>query len=417
MTSQELNNIIMSMNDINKTFGEMASYHIINMGKQQSYEYNKIMYDLFDKISDISLKIIEDNDTSDKDQREFLITTLENLPRQLGGYNLPISLDMMFRSDGHSFSKLFNVFKESNFQPFSLEITRSFVNTIIKFANTNEFKNMTVFYLCSDEITGLSRHGELVKEKDKYAYNGAHPFGGKKDKLTSMISATISSNFSIEMKKLVDQKTFDQVCEQRKSLPTFDARVFPTNQKLVGLMFLSRILSCYRNTVSELHDYFFGTKAGFGMSSSDKKKHMLDVYEFDFDKQCPPCLKYGIFIKGSKTFVPLKIPKNDDQFVEFLYSKETSEMPVNTTTFEDILNLYPEGNYIPGTIRNNKKEKYHEDMKIRTERMIQKEERSKQRIRPSKEEVIKLRIERKKQKEQMKRKKFEKLGDEKEIPI
>lgn len=53
--------------------------------------------------------------------------------------------------------------------------------------------------------------------------------------------------------------------------PTFDCRIFPINNKLVGSMFLLCILSCYKNCVNEFHDYFFGAKAGFKLTCNDKK--------------------------------------------------------------------------------------------------------------------------------------------------
>jgi len=397
---------------IESGFIDMATFHLIKKDQYLSFEYNKRMSDIYDTISDQALKAL-DWDNFNKDKKDTLTTILENLPRETGGYNIPISLDLMFRSDGHSFSKLFHIFKKNNHQPFSLEITQAFVNTVLKFADTNEFKGMVCFYLCSDEITGLSRHGEIAKDRENNVYTGSHPFGGKRDKLTSMISATISANFFMEMKKMVNEKILDEVCNQRKSLPTFDARVFPTNKTLVGLMFMSRILSCYRNTVSEFHDYFFGTKAGVGISSVDKKKHMLDVYGFDFDKQCPPCLKYGVFVKGSKVFVPTRIPKNDEQFVNFLYAKELTDNLPYMITLEEMLSTYP-STYIPNEIREEKRIKHEQDMKIREEKRAEKEERSRQYVRPSHEEVIRLRLEKKKQKEAKRQEKLEKVSKNKE---
>ena len=391
------------LDEITQLFTKMGIYALTEYKNCLSTEYNNTMSKLFNELSEKVLEIISKN--KDKDLKELVISSLESLPRQLGGHILPISLDLMFRSDGHSFSKLFHAFKKNNLQPFSLNINKVFVNTCLKFASTDEFKSITTFYLCSDEITGLSRHGSLIKEDN--TYTGGHPFGGKRDKLTSMIASTLSANFSLEMGKLVDRKIFDEVCGQRKSLPTFDARVFPTNSKIVGEMFLSRILSCHRNTVSEFHDYFFGTKAGFGMSSTDKKKHMMTDYQYDFDKECPSCLKYGIFIKDGHVLVPTKIPKNDDKFVEFLYEKRFDDLKVSSdefVSFEDMLKLYPEGNYIPETIRTEKNKQYEKNNQIAIEKKLLKEEKSKQYIRPDRDEVIRLRNEKMK----LKHKKIEK---------
>lgn len=74
------------------------------------------MYSLYDKISDIFMKLIKD-----KNQREHIIMMLENFSRNMN-YDIPISLDLMFRADGHNFSKLLKCIKKDDLQPFSLNL-------------------------------------------------------------------------------------------------------------------------------------------------------------------------------------------------------------------------------------------------------------------------------------------------------
>ncbi|AYV78391.1 MAG: hypothetical protein Edafosvirus11_26 [Edafosvirus sp.] len=387
---------------ITDSFIEMAVYHIGNYNHYLTFEYNETMEKIFDKISDDVIKATEVF-RSLKIKKDFkkdeLISMLEDIPRKVGGYNVPLMLDMMFRADGHSFSKLFNVFKKSDLQPFSLAITQSFVDLVKQFSKTNEFTPFQTYFLCSDEITGLSKHGAMTKDMQL----GMHPFGAKRDKVTSMISATLSANFKDILAQYTDEDIVSKTSEQRKSYPTFDARVFPTNKKLVGKMFYSRIQSCYRNSVSEFHDYFFGTKAGHGINTKDKIKHMADEHKFDYEIMCPPCLKYGIFIKSGTAIVPLKKPINDDKFVDFLYSLDDDEknIPFEYILFDDMLALYPDGHYISADILKLKKDKYDNDLKLQKQRELDKLEAGKKYVNPDKEEVLRLRKLKKDKKKQI----------------
>ena len=403
---QKENLSISCLDDVKKQLMKMAQYHLDHYDKAGTYEYSKDMASLYDEASKIVINLSEK-------ERDAIVQLLEDFPRKSGGYNFPISLDMMFRSDGHGFSKLFKMVKTDCLAPFSLKISQAFVNTALKFAQTNEFKGITTLYLCSDEITGLSRHGtESINERDgTLSYiGGAHPFGGKRDKVTSMISATLTANFAPFMEMATSHELFDKVCEKRKSLPTFDARAFPVNRGVVGLMVQSRLLSCYRNTVSELHDYFFGTKAGHGLDCKEKRRRMLEKFDFDFNNDCPAFLKFGVFVKGNRAYVPSKIPALDSTFVEFLYAKESDYALTNEEfhkkivqdfsknceiiPFEEVMAMYPNG-YISEKVKEGKRAKYESDMAIQLEQSRLNAEKSKQIIKPSREETIRARAEKK----------------------
>ncbi|AYV83887.1 MAG: Thg1-like protein 1 [Hyperionvirus sp.] len=392
-----------------QTFLEMAQCHLTHFDEVLSFEYNSAMAKLYEKVANHTLKaneLFHQIKSEDKNRKDELIALLEDLPRKLGGYNVPLTLDLMFRADGHTFSKLFSFFKKIDLQPFSLAITQAFIALVFRFGLTNEFSGMETFYLCSDEITGLSKHGVMTEREQL----GAHPFGGKRDKITSMIAATLSANFTPALEIATDEKLVKEIAQQRKSYPTFDARVFPTNQLLVGKMFKSRIQSCYRNTVSEFHDYFFGTKAGHNLNSTIKLKRMLEIHKFDFELMCPPCLKYGVFIKGQKAIVPLKKPFVNDKFIEFLYAKDDFKCPFEFVFFEDMLKAYPHGHYISESLRNEKKVKFEADAKLQHERDQLKADKVAEYPRPSKEEVIRLRQLKKKQKEDAREARAGKIG-------
>ena len=379
---------------IKTEFLEIAKYYI-TCPNELSYEYNIKMNELYDKISDIAKNDII---LKDKDLHTQIINLMENIPRNIGGSIIPISLDLMFRCDGHGFSKFLHFFKKIDHQPFSLQVLKTFITTVVNFSYVNEFSEITTFYMCSDEISGISPHGTPIFEKNKYSYIGAHPFGGRKDKVTSMLSSMISVYFFDSIKKIFDHTILDDIIDKRNVLPAFDARIFPTNRKLVGNMFISRMLSCSRNTVSEFHDYFFGTKDSYKKSSSEKKEHMNDVYNYNYNTQCPNFLKYGIYIKNHKVYVPLKIPNNDGKFIEFLYSK-------NDIQHDDFVLLDDkifDNNYIPNEIIESKQKKHEEHLEKSKQHMKEKEEKSQTYIRPTKEQVQQARIERKKMKEQYK---------------
>ncbi|AYV80500.1 MAG: hypothetical protein Harvfovirus2_30 [Harvfovirus sp.] len=384
---------------ITAAFMEMAGYHLMNHDKIQELSYNNAMCKLYDKVAHHTVKareLLHFIRTEDKNKKDELIAMLEDLPRQMGGFNIPLTLDLMFRADGHGFSKLLGFFKKIDLQPFSLTIAQTFITLVTKFLKTDEFKGMQTCYWCSDEITAVSKHGFITAKEQV----GMHPFGAKRDKITSMISGTLSANFSHILEQATDAKLIAEISSRRKSFPTFDARVFPSNTTLIGHMFKSRVDSCYRNTVSELHDYFFGTKSGHGMNSKLKIKHMLDVFKFDFETMCPPCLKYGVFIKEQKAIVPLRKPIPNDKFVEFLYAKGEIEPPFEYILFEDMLKQYPMGHYIPEQVRNEKKIKYETEAKLNKEKELLKAEKMFEYPRPTKEETVRLRELKKKKKEQ-----------------
>jgi tRNA(His) 5'-end guanylyltransferase len=408
-------------------FCQMASYHVLNYDKHLTVEYMDQMKSLFDNISSNADKaiVLANNNKSEKDA---IMSMLENMPRQIGGYNVPLSTNLMFRADGHGFSSLFKDFKQDNTQPFSLNITKAFIDTVLKFASTNEFKNQfCTYYLCSDEITGLSKGGQKHQEKNgTYVYNGSHPFAAKHDKVTSMISATLSSNFCPIMRQNIDQNLFDKINEKRGSQPTFDARVYPANNKVVGHMFMSRVLSCYRNTVSELHDFFFGVRAGNGKKSKEKKQRMMDSFGFDFDKMCPPCLKYGVFLKHGTVIIPTELPKLTPEFIDFLYqskdmyqSQEGSDkleeekddgcqldlkklVPFACTTFDDMLKEYKDGHYISEEIRQQKKDDYEKKKMQEEINKVTRAEKAKSFVVPSKEQQLLAKLAKKQAKQSKK---------------
>jgi hypothetical protein len=203
----------------------------------------------------------------------------------------------------------------------------------------------------------------------------------------------IASNLSVNFTGLIAP----MFKEDKRPQSIFDARVFPTNIELVSLMFTSRIRSCNRNTVSEFHDYFFGTTSSKGLKGLQKKQHMMDVYNYNFDELCPPCLKFGVFIKGDKIIVPLELPKLSLEFINFLYAKKIKDenIPFKFIFFEDMLKLYLNGEYLPQEIRSRKEKEYElrreETKKINEIKLT----KSLEFIRPSEEEVVRLRLQRK----------------------
>jgi hypothetical protein len=233
---------------------------------------------------------------------------------------------------------------------------------------------------------------------------GSHPFGAKRDKITSMISSTLSANFTPLLEAITGVHLMERIARERKSFPTFDARVFMANRLVVGKMFVSRVKSCYRNAVGEFHDYFFGAKAAHGLSSGEKVERISACYNFHFESMCPPCLKYGVFIKGQKAIVPLTKPYDCDKFVDFLYAKdwEEKDCPFKYVLFEDMMEAYPSGCYIDKEIMDQKRVEFRAAAKMREEKEFLKEARSLEYPRPSREEVLRLRAYKKKNREERK---------------
>jgi hypothetical protein len=143
---------------ITTSFIHMAQYHMENYEAVLSFDYNDTIRSLYDRVAFHSLTALElfrGIKAKHKNKKDVIIGMLEDLPRTIGGYNVPLTLDLVFRADGHAFSKLFGYYKKVDLQPFSLAITKAFISLALKFAQTNEFSGMDTFYLCSDEITGI----------------------------------------------------------------------------------------------------------------------------------------------------------------------------------------------------------------------------------------------------------------------
>ncbi len=376
----QLSNLYLEMDTIYKAHYVRPDKDVFTYYSQMAIIYNKISV----YATDAQIKFPQ--------MKNDIITMIENLPRDLCSFNTPPSLDMMFRSDGHAFSKLFNALKKTNLQPFSLDVTKTFAKLGSVFSKTHEMQGISTLYFCSDEFTGLFPHSGQHLNK----YTSEHIFGGKRDKLNSLIGATFSTNFDDQMQKCLPTNEFEVYrtsCITRKSFPTFDSRIFFVDENIIGQMFLSRIFSCYRNAVSEIHDRFFGTKAGYGLNNKEKKLRMIELHGFDFDRDCPSCLKFGTFIKNGIAYAILEIPKDIPKFIEWLYAKDIDilDSPFELMLLDDVFKLYPNGKYLSQETLDKEKTRLEELIANKKPKLI-KEHLIK--IIP-KEEVIKLRKERK----------------------
>ena len=201
----------------------------------------------------------------------------------------------IIRLDGNNFSKFTKGLKK----PFDINFVKSMVLTMndlmIKF-------NATTGYTHSDEITLIfnrvcTKQEYINKEnKSNYSYNG------RTIKSLTLISGYCSTRFNYHIYNLINLKNYTAkfIDKIARFDQCFDARLLNVKENDIDIYDHMRWRStydCIRNCISTYARSYFSVKELDGIKSKDQITMMLKEKNFDWIKDCPIYLKFGVYAK------------------------------------------------------------------------------------------------------------------------
>jgi tRNA(His) guanylyltransferase len=194
-------------------------------------------------------------------------------------------LPVIVRLDGRSFSKFTKGMKvpfDNDFRQAMIEVTKYLV----------EQTHAKIGYTQSDEIT-LVLYSENIQA-------GAVLFDGRVQKIASNFASMASTKFLLEM-----QKRFPEKVDGTKTLPSFDARVFPVPSQTEAVNNLVwRTQDASKNSVSMVAQNEFSHKELQGLSGKEMQFKLLterDINWNDFSSN----EKQGTYIRKERVQVKL----------------------------------------------------------------------------------------------------------------
>jgi tRNA(His) guanylyltransferase len=163
------------------------------------------------------------------------------------GRRLMPGLPIMIRLDGRSF----HTFTRGMPRPFHLPMSQAMIETARYMVQE---AHASFAYTQSDEIT-LGYSVEATQSEML--------FGGRTQKLTSVLAAMATAKFNQEVLK--------RMPDRAELLPVFDARVFnmPNHDEMVNCV-LFRALDCVKNSITMAASAYYSHKELHGKSGSDK---------------------------------------------------------------------------------------------------------------------------------------------------
>lgn len=177
--------------------------------------------------------------------------------REEAGRKADPYLPLMARIDGKCFSK----FTRGLERPFDPRFVKLMVETTKHLVEESE---ALLGYCQSDEITLFWN-----TEKEKYS-NREYWFGGKFQKLTSVLAGTASSFFSANVPEFLPEK--------QGKYPVFDARVWNVpDLEHVFKNFFWRWKDCQKNSVSMYARHFFSHKSLQGKTSTEMRELLRTI--------------------------------------------------------------------------------------------------------------------------------------------
>ena len=187
-------------------------------------------------------------------------------------------LPLMARLDGRAF----HTFTKGLQRPYDMRLTMLMQDTM-KFLV--EETHAIVGYCQSDEITLCWYNGT----PEQYALTGSeYPFGGKFQKLTSVLAGMASSYFSRRIPSILREK--------ENFYPHFDCRVWNVpDMHHVYLNYLWRQEDCIKNSISMAAQAHFSHKQLQGVGSEQKKKMLVEI-EHPWEDE-PMSFRFGTFAK------------------------------------------------------------------------------------------------------------------------
>ena len=203
-------------------------------------------------------------------------------------------LPIVARLDGRSF----HTFTKGLERPFDNRLSSAMIETTRYLVDQT---NADLGYTQSDEIT-------LFWKNDK-AIDNNMLFGGRFQKLVSILAAMGTSRFTFEI--------INRIPEKAKLAPLFDCRVFQLpNAELVADCFKWRELDATKNAISMAAHAHFSHKSLQGLNGSQKQERLFAEKGINFDDY-PVFFKRGTYIRRVKRVaeldeeVRMKIPEKN----------------------------------------------------------------------------------------------------------
>lgn len=237
------------------------------------------------------------------------------------------------RLDGHKFSK----FTKSFTRPYDVRIHEAMLETAKELLK--HFNPVAVF-TCSDEITlvfpaTVPQPGEEIEpvEPKKGDPQNDMPFGGKIQKISSLLAGFATAQFAAALKAATyDAEKEPKLTEHVKtSLPYFDARAHnvPTNAEAFNNVYWRARYDYRRNSIAGLAQHHFAHKELQGLSTTQQLAKLLGEKSIDWN-DCPAWYKFGTLVKRESYLLRTTTPKGDE--VEATRTRVVS-MPFTLDTF------------------------------------------------------------------------------------
>ena len=246
-------------------------------------------------------------------------------------YIIPEDKHIIIRIDGHKFSK----FTKGLNKPFDEVFSRAMILSTKDLVD--RFQAYTG-YTQSDEIT-LFIPSLLLLDDLK---NFTHIFGGRTQKIASLVSSFATVRFNYWFKKIAIEMSAIYVDIDINKYSTkfdrayFDARAFGVeDEKMVFNSFLFRTKDCLRNSKQQFARTYCSHKELLGKKAEEQIEFCKEKTGYDWNT-LPDHLKYGIFIKRALykkqmdscvvhrskfVYEPKKICCFSEENLEFIMSK------------------------------------------------------------------------------------------------
>lgn len=224
-------------------------------------------------------------------------------------------LPLMARIDGKCFSK----FTKGLARPYDERFIRLMVETTKHLVEESE---ALLGYCQSDEITLY-----WFLDKENFS-NREHWFGGKYQKLTSVLASTASSFFASNLCTFLPEKV--------NKFPVFDARVWNVpDLEHVYLNFLWRLQDATKNSVSMLAHNYFSHKSLHGVTCNEMKDKLRE-YGKPWENNPRP-FTHGTYICRQRVLVPV----DDPSFLNIPEVHKPTEPVVRTVVKEWLPGVTP----------------------------------------------------------------------------
>jgi tRNA(His) 5'-end guanylyltransferase len=198
-------------------------------------------------------------------------------------------LPLMARIDGKCFSK----FTKGLARPYDERFIRLMAETT---KHLVEESGALLGYCQSDEITLY-----WFNDKENYS-NREYWFGGKFQKMTSVLASTASSFFASNLCTFLPEKV--------NKFPVFDARVWSVpDLEHVYLNFLWRLQDATKNSVSMLAHSYFSHKSLQGVTCLGMKNKLREIGKAW--EEYPRPFTHGTYIRRQNVL----LPPNDPSFL------------------------------------------------------------------------------------------------------